>query len=270
MKKQYKEQFLDEDSNGLSGLGTDHTLPSRVRDAANIRSNAAVLAWTTVDPTHDLACNAFGSTFGKFLFLPCFWPHMVLLSPCLCLQMYVNVSQMKNQYWILTEYELKVVEMEYDYICCCPGVFTSGISVQTIPLENITDCGLKIQGSGLCNTLGAETPTLYVDTASSSSSSRPNGGQHEALGIALFDSRGMMECIMSQRDKLLGRKRGNTMGGGDWQAKSTYNNSGFHREIGSTNKSTLDRMKELNEMMSQGLVTKEEFDLKRQDILNDI
>ena len=75
---------------------------------------------------------------------------------------------------------------------------------------------------------------------------------------------------MSQRDKLLGRKRGIAMGGGDWQAKSPYNNSGLHHDMGSTKKSTIDRMKELNEMMSQGLVTKEEFDMKRQDILNDI
>lgn len=245
-------------------LDSAEALPCRVLDAANIRDPDEVLAWTTADPNQCLGCYSFLQVFGKFLFLPCFWPHMVLLSPCLCLSFCTNWSRFLCQYWILVDYELKVVEMEYDYCCCCPGCLTSGQSVKTIPLENITDCGLQAQGSGLCNVLGAETPLLYVDTASYSPQSGQGG--HEALGVGLADSEGMMDAILCQRDQILGRSGRRSSQG--LSRRATYieaRASGAGKSRQSSNKS---RLMELSDLRCQDLISKEEFERKRQQILD--
>lgn len=139
-----------------TNAGTKYNLPEQVRNVANARSE--ILAWTALDPALEdeldryLCCRSF----GVFAVLPCFWPHLLILWPCLCSAKIVAQRAARSQYWILTEQELRIVTLDYD-ACCCPGVSRTGNVNKTIPLENITDAGLDARGSGMMNQCGTRS-----------------------------------------------------------------------------------------------------------------
>lgn len=249
----------------------ENQLPQEVRSVANLFTGTRIVAWTRVND--DENTNLFGyycsRTFGLAV-LPCFWPHLIILSPCLCANQIAAVNAARNQYWILTETELKVVTMDHD-TCCIPGCVSSGNQIKSIPLENITDCGINAKGSGCLNQCAVDLPTIYVDTASSGPASR------EAVGVGLFQSHDFVQKILQQRSIVKGTGTVEMTGAtatatpvipsytiGD-RGETTAVNTGSN-----TNKSAEDRILEAKQLLEKGLITQEEFENKRRAIIESI
>jgi hypothetical protein len=239
-------------------VGTKVNLPDDIREMAGLRSE--VLAWTALDPDHegDIGHYACCQAFGPLLVLPCFWPHMIILSPCLCAACSANTNRIKNQYWILCDNELKIVSKSFD-TCCIPGCSQSGNNIKTIPLANITDCGVQASGKGCTNQCTAQLPTIYVDTASVTASSP---GQHEATAVALAGSEWFVKEILNRRDIVMGRA------GAPTYADAAVVEATVAMDRG--DRSAADRINEITKLHETGILTKEEFDKKRQDIIASI
>ena len=230
-------------------LGTDQNLPIEIRDMAGLRSR--VVAWTTVDPAYDIDKYINARVFGMFV-LPCFWPHLLLCWPLLWAGKAASVNAAKSQYWILDEKELKIVLVNHEQ-CCIPGCSTSGNIVRSIPLPNITDCGFDESGKGKFNTMSGDLPTIYVDTASSSNS-QGRRNSHEATGLALKGSKAFVDAILQQRDKV-------SVGSG---TTSSIRNSSAQTG------STADRLRHLKELFDNEILTAEEYERQRQEIIASI
>lgn len=228
-------------------LTTD--LPQDVREAANLRDRDRVVVWTKLDPQLEdrVGGQACLTTFGPLLFLPCFWPHMLVCLPCLCVGRVSAANAMRSQYWILTERELKVITLDYQ-VCC---VATSGTKVKSIPLENITDCGVDAVGKGCLNDCFDPLPSMYVDTASSGAGSR------EAVGVALAEYRTFIQKILDQRDIVKG-----TVASGAVVVAEPMQRGGD-----TAKGSAADRMNQAKELYDGGLISESEYEKKRKDIL---
>jgi hypothetical protein len=179
-------------------LEGDASLPPDIRGIANLRNR--VVAWTTLDPNHENEVDGYvcGRTFGVFAMFPCFWPHLLFFWPCLCAAKVNAVNSIRSEYWILTETELKVIVTRHDE-SCISGCSEVGDVVQTIPLENITDCGVSGRATGLANQCAGSLPEIYVDTASVR-----QGQAHEATGVALAKHERFVQAVLNQRDVVKG------------------------------------------------------------------
>jgi hypothetical protein len=186
-------------------LESDATLPADIRAIANLRHR--VVAWTALDPSREAEVSGYmcGSIYGAYgiLFCPCCWPILIVSLPCTLSDVASTTNMLHSQYWILTETELKVVVTRHD-TSCIPGCCELGDNVKTIPLENITDCGVSSRATGLVDQCAGTLPEIYVDTAS------VTGGMatHEATGIALagyerFLIKGILSRVTLSRQLVL-------------------------------------------------------------------
>jgi hypothetical protein len=157
------------DNHEDAGVGTSLNLPEVIREKARLRSN--VIAWTHLDPNleEELSRYFCCRTFGPFVACPCFWPHLLCMWPCLWGQCSGQYNAAASQYWILSENELKVLSLDHD-ASCCPYCFRTGDQVTTIPLENVTDCGVEARGNGIMNNCAGDLPiTVRQDNAQNNS-----------------------------------------------------------------------------------------------------
>jgi hypothetical protein len=245
-------------------LEGDASLPADIRAIANLRNR--VVAWTALDPNHESEVNGYvcGRTFGIFAILPCFWPHLLLCWPCLCAAKVNGVNSIRSQYWILTETELKVIVTRHD-ASCIPGCHEVGDVVQTIPLENITDCGVSGRATGLLNQCAGSLPEIYVDTASVR-----QGQAHEATGVALAGHERFVQAVLNQRDLVKGGHAAGTPSAAVVPANSVAATAAYPVMERGAERPTADRIKDITTLYESGVLTKDEFDKKRQEIIDSI
>ena len=166
-------------------LGTNDNLPSHVREIARLRSQ--VLAWTALDPRltpGEIEAFACCSRICLLIVVPCFWPAMLWLLPCI----YCNVRTLKNDilnsYWILTKSDLNVLTTHF---------------VVSIPLESIKTCGTKMNREICCiNCFVKPLPSLYVDTITFTW--MEDGPLHSAEGFGLANQDLFRSEILKRRD----------------------------------------------------------------------
>jgi hypothetical protein len=252
-----------------ANVGTSHNLPQDIRDMSGLRDE--VIAWTSLDPAHarDISSIVFCQTCCPLLLLPCFWPHLIILSPCLCSGLSATKNAIFSTYWILTETELKIVIKSHDR-CCFPNCVKSGNILKTIPLENITDSGLVSKATGCVVGCTGDVPSIYIDTASS------NGQAHEATALALAGQEWFIREILNRRDIV---KQGRGMVAGvalpidtsSYFAAPTLVPTAIAMERGGTNpRSAEERIKELANLREGGFLTNEQYEKKKQEIIDSI
>jgi hypothetical protein len=180
--------------------------------------------------------------------------------PCLLNGKVAMQEEANSQWWILTEQELKILSTDHN-ASCLPGCCKTGDKVKTIPLENITDCGMDARGTGFMNQCAGDLPTMYVDTASSNN----GAGNHEAVGLALEHYEWFSQQIMNQRDIVKGH-------GGARYHNATTSHAVVAQVVDDrgSGKSVEERIKEIKDLLDKGILTEEEYQKKRQDIISSI
>jgi hypothetical protein len=230
---------------------TKLNLPEHVRQVAGLRGD--VITWTQIDPDleNQLGRYACCRTFGPLLVLPCFWPHLLILWPCLWSTATNIENTARSQYWIVTEQELRIVSLDHD-ACCIPGSVKSGVICKTIPLENITDAGLDAIGKGWLNKCAVDLPTIYVDTASVSQG-------HEAVGLALANYESFIRQILDSRDAYKAAQR---------SVPSTMSMVRVDNDSYVGGKSPAERIANITELRENGILSQQEYDQKRKEIIS--
>lgn len=179
--------MVKEAAHNEQALGTPASLPEHVREIIQPRS--AVIAWTTVDPSHNLGRYFCVRGYREFA-CPCFWPHLLILWPCLWADTTTAMNKAKAQFWVLEDNDLKVVTTSHD-TCCISGARRSENTVKTIPLSKITYCDeFTTSGRGCFDQAAGDIPTIYVDTA-----------DDKATGLGLHNYREFIDKVMHQRDQ---------------------------------------------------------------------
>jgi hypothetical protein len=236
-------------------VGSYHDIPDDICTMARLERNN-VVAWTTLGSDYENKIDQYTccSIFGILLFLPCFWPHLIICCPCLFAIKVSTERTINNTFWVLTETDLKVIVKNHDS-CCVPGCYHVGDAVKSIPYENITDCGTTSPSKGCLGDCAA-IPTIYVDTASSygSSSTDSNGPKHEAVGYGLAGYDWIVTEILARRDALKGRKY-------------TQQGMAMSNMDRGTNESVESRMQKIKELHKLGMISTEEFEKKREEII---
>jgi hypothetical protein len=191
-----------------------------------------------------------------------------LLLRAAVLQMMEHAYQ--NQYWILTQRGLKVVTMGQN-------ATSGGHRSITIPLENITDCGIDTGGKrswGAANNFNSydAPPSIYIDTASGWGKA-----SREAVGVGLLNHESFLRMILDQRDVVKGTTR--TSSSSSYAPATTtaiataavvpmQRGGGGGTTTGTSScLSVTERMKQAKELYDQGLISLGEYERKRQDIL---
>lgn len=232
-------------------IETKDSLPQDVHEMAVLRNK--VIAWTSLDPVvaRDVGTSALCHSRGASLFLPCFWPHLLV-----CVANTFVDNKIRNQYWILTATELKVVTKDHDG-CCFPECIKTGDSVQTIPLDSIVDCGSSNARNRCVNLWHTPLSKLYVDTKGHNTWS-----PHKACGYGLAHHDWFVREVLNRRDILVSGKQSlNASSDGAVVATPAM-------ERGGSTRSEDHRMKDITELYNSGVVTSEEFLEKRKDIMD--
>jgi len=235
---------------------TNSNLPEEIRSISNLRGN--VIAWTKLDPQYNDKVFSYGccQVFGFYLAVPCLLPLAIISCPFLVPLTIAVINSVKAQYWILTEYELTVVSKDHD-ACCIPGCWRTGNVVKNIPLENITDCGQDTKGRGCGNICFSDLPRIYVDTAKSRCTA-----EKEAQGIGLANYESFIREVLNQRDIVKGRGEGLAYGDPVVTAMTIDDRS--------SGRPAEERIKEIKSLYDNGILTREEYDQKRKDIIDSI
>ncbi|KAI2488664.1 hypothetical protein MHU86_25718 [Fragilaria crotonensis] len=238
---------------------TRDTLPHDVQEIAVLINE--VIAWTSFDPrfARDVGIPTCCRVFDVMLALPCFCPPLLIFWPFLCSEKTNFENRIRNQYWILTETELKVVTKDHD-ACCLPGCIKAGDSVQTIPLEGIADCWTDDDSNAFVITCLEPLPMVYVYTGTYERSD--DIPQHEAIGYGLARRHSFIREVLNRRDIVKGNHSLNASERGVAPALVISR--------GDSPTSAADRMKDITELLNGGVLTGEEFLQKRKDIIDSI
>lgn len=151
-----------------------------------------------------------------------------------------NIQRLRSTVFVLTTREL-VVFVRGRIECAC----SQGAPTKSIPLENITDASTN--QCGICGPIGGyQQDLLCVDTASS----KP--GHHEAMIFGFDGIPEFMNLILAQRDA----------------AKADF--GGLHGRLAPTllgEQSGAEKLRELGDLVNQGILTQQEFDSQKAKIL---
>jgi hypothetical protein len=254
------------------GGGVIDLPPPEVCTAAILRGNDPVIAWTTFDPALTVRSadyvRAMMIAFGP---LPCL-PGCV--SPGLRAHAKMVEHALKNQYWILTQRELKIVTMGHHA--------KSGHRAISIPLANITDCGIDTGGKrswGAAHYQYDTLPSICIDTASGLGKA-----SRKAVGVGLLNHDSFLRKILDQRLVVKGTRTSSSSSSSSSSyalaatATTTMTTAittaavvpmqrGGGTRTGTSCISVTDRMKQAKELYDQCLISLGEYEKKRQDIL---
>jgi hypothetical protein len=163
-------------------VGTSQNLPEEIR----IRSGVSnVIAWTTLDD--QLEGSLGPAIWWTFI---CFaWP-LLIQCPCLLLARDHLHHEIRHNFWILTDTEVKIfVPSSSDRcLCCC------GDTHRSIPLAQIA--GFRLQSPHQsCLVKGLESiPKVYLDSIFTPTEEKP----YEAMGYGLAGSDWFVAATVNQ------------------------------------------------------------------------
>ncbi|XP_065578263.1 uncharacterized protein LOC136038806 [Artemia franciscana] len=82
-----------------------------------------------------------------FAIIPCFWPHLICVGPCLCFTASNIKECLKNTLYIITNDRLIISVEEYSPPCSCCSQ-TTGLDSGEYYYENIVEVGVDNRGQG--------------------------------------------------------------------------------------------------------------------------
>jgi hypothetical protein len=273
MNSKYKYNVFNQNNNEPmrpNSVGTIHNLPDDVRMMAGLQhpdaAAADVVVWTTFDTEFEHAITTPSMVCCRIVWisvlLPCICPCVTIMSPCIYTKARAQQHAIRHQHWILTDRDVKIVIL--------PNV------VHSIPFCDIINCYVQEPSPTM------RMPTLYIDTASSlarvpASVDRQSMGYnaatfYAAAGMGLVDYNWFLTEILRRRDHL--KMELPTVPAASAMVEATFvvePTTAIDR--GSTtnrNESIERRIQIIVDLHHRGIVTKEEYEMKRQEIIASI
>jgi hypothetical protein len=267
-----------------NSVGTIHNLPDDVRTMAGLQhpdaATADVVVWTKFDTEFEhtmtpsvLCCRIVWIA----VLLPCICPCVTIMSPCLYTKARAQQHAMRNTYWILTDRDVKIVVLAN--------------SVLSIPFCDIINCYVPEPSSNKIF-----MPALFIDTASSLASLPASVDRrsseiilrrfHAAAGMGLLDYNWFRTEILRRRDHLMMELP--TVPAASAMVEATFvvepactmveatcvvePTTAMDRGSTTTNsnESIERRIQIIVDLHQRGIVTKEEYEMKRQEIIASI
>jgi len=192
------------------------------------------------------------TAMGELMFLPCFWPHALVmcLGPHSCFEASSISRNQQATYWLVTDEELLIVSLEHPTSCFSCGC-QSPREVKNIQWSEITTVEYTVDIS--CCVSGLKTLTISLVT----------GHRHDLVGVN-------HNCTI--RDSILSR-----ISQGDSTGTDVLNGNGGSDGIAMTDINQLDgeptaenRFEVLHDLREMGYITDEEFERKRQEIIESV
>ena len=174
---------------------------------------------------------------------------------------------MVSQYFVLTNKEVLVVSLDHN-ASCCSGLCKTGDQVKTISLDKITGVDTDGTGKGLINMCAGDMSVMVITSTTTSNGGMAvsNGGPRVMMPAGQmfgadeeFDMKGK---IMDAKDALEMSYRNQLGGNGGGVPTQTMNRN--------DGKSVMDRIKDLKELLDNGLIEQDDFDKQKAEILTSV
>jgi hypothetical protein len=229
-----------------TNIGNYHDIPDDLCTMTRLERNE-VVAWTTFSSEYENKIDMSGTFF--FILTPCFWPLWITCCPLLCALKISTKRTIKNTFWVLTETDLKIIVKNHDD-CCFPGCYHVGDAVKSIPYENITDCRATSPAKG-CFGGHAAIPTIYVAAVKNA-----DGPCHGVVGHGLAGYDWFATEILVRQKALK-----------DFHYMHLLHGIAMSNMDRGTNESVESRSQKITELHELGMISTEEYEKKRGEIL---
>src|SRR4051812_11362038 len=95
-----------------------------------------IIEWYSVEPNLQLMTYFCCSKARPLMIMPCFWPHLLILSPCFCCSSYNQKIAALHSTVVLTETTVNLVQEPFTVCGCCPIGGTSS-SIQIFQISDV-------------------------------------------------------------------------------------------------------------------------------------
>ena len=206
----------------------------------------------------DVASSAACASFPPALFLPCFWPHLAVLSPCLISGYCTGVSLFEGTTYFLTDKALHVL-VDASVGGC---LYRTGKDSGQVGLNEIKSIVVNNAASGLC--AGFSPSTLDVQVPYGSPVANSGGSSDKSPGTFKMFVQNPDEArklLMAAKNAFVGSSAGGSFAGGIIAPGSV-------QMAIAEKKSPGEKLVKLKELLDIGAVTQEEFDSKKKELLS--
>ena len=124
--------------------GNRDDLPQDIAAALTDDERRRVVYWSRPDPTLPLCRSMFCQHIGSSIFLPCFWPHMLILSgPAACMLMNLKKAVVHNVI-VVTDRTVEMITLAHSL----PGMYRKSVQRNTIGAEIIRNVNISAHYDG--------------------------------------------------------------------------------------------------------------------------
>ena len=147
------------------------------------------------------------------LFMPCFWPHMVILSPFICAAYFAIENTLEGTTYFLTDKALHIVRD----VDCCGGCYRSGNDYGSVALNEIKSIAVNNAASGACGCCYSFSSLDVGVPISSPAATLVAGTKHERaaqLRMFISDVNEARSLVQQAKENFLGSAAGGAFAGG--------------------------------------------------------
>lgn len=209
---------------------------------------------------------------SPLLFMPCFWPHLVILSPFLCAAYFGVESTLEGTTYFLTDKALHVVRD----IDCCGGCYRSGNDYGSVALNQIMSIAVNNAASGACGCcynfssldMGVPLSSPAANHVVGSKTSRA-----ARLRMVISDVDEARSLVQQAKETFVGSAAGGAFAGGIIAPGSVHMSTAGDFSVGGGGGagggggSVADKIMQLKMLLDAGAITSGEYEMKKRELL---
>lgn len=246
--------------------GDRYDMPSDLRECLSEEELNQVVYWSKPDPTQPIFCGLWCGSLGPLLFLPCFWPHLAILclpSICVCS---CNKRAMLLTAVVVTTRSIEYITVPHE-VCCVPGCYRKNVVKKSVNGSQCVNVMIDVKDSGL---LTSCMPDLSKLTVMDGTMAGKRGNIHVGTSIVGHKDLDILKDHIMRVQGFQGEGRQGasapapmTRGGNGPRTvypMSSGTSDGIQNDVAS-------RLNAAQNLLNSGLITQEEYNVKRAEIL---
>ena len=202
------------------------------------------------------------------LFMPCFWPHLVILSPFICAAYFAIENTLEGTTYFLTDKALHIVRD----VDCCGGCYRSGNDYGSVALNEIKSIAVNNAASGACGCCYSFSSLDVGVPISSPAATLVAGTKHERaaqLRMFISDVNEARSLVQQAKENFLGSAAGGAFAGGIIAPGSVHMSMVGEGGVGAGGGggTAADKIMQLKMLLDAGAITSGESEMKKRDLL---